>query len=385
MSKLIINLVLKIKKDDSRQSLSVACSVVGIICNLLLSLIKFILGILAGALSVTADAVNNLSDATVNIVSIVGTRLAGKPVDKEHPFGHGRIEYVSALIVSFSIFVMSFEIGKSSVLKMIKPEPVKYNAVYLAVMLTTVLVKLWMAYFDKKVFNLTDNLNIKAMMRDSLNDCGATLLTALALVLSGRFNLHIFDGLIGLIVAVFVFVSGISIVREILSPLLGEPPSKTLSKEIENIILENKNIIGVHDLIVHSYGHDIVLASAHAEVPDNLDLVSAHNAVDMAEKEVSERLNINICIHIDPVNNQSRELDTYKKAVSQVISDYNSSFTFHDFRLEERGDVKEVAFDLVVPFEYEPEMEGVTSDITALCKARFPDTTFVINTEHTFI
>ena len=385
MSKLIINLVLKIKKDDSRQSLSVACSVVGIICNLLLSLIKFTVGILAGALSVTADAVNNLSDATVNIVSIVGTRLAGKPVDKEHPFGHGRIEYVSALIVSFSIFVMSFEIGKSSVLKMIKPEPVKYNAVYLAVMLITVLVKLWMAYFDKKVFNITDNLNIKAMMRDSLNDCGATLLTALALVLSGRFNLHIFDGLIGLIVAVFVFVSGISIVREILSPLLGEPPSKTLSKEIENIILENKNIIGVHDLIVHSYGHDIVLASAHAEVPDNLDLVSAHNAVDMAEKEVSERLNINICIHIDPVNNQSRELDTYKKAVSQVISDYNSSFTFHDFRLEERGDVKEVAFDLVVPFEYEPEMEGVTSDITALCKARFPDTTFVINTEHTFI
>ena len=385
MSRLIINLVLKTKKDDSRQSLSVVCSVVGIICNLLLSLIKFILGILAGALSVTADAVNNLSDATVNIVSIVGTRLAGKPVDKEHPFGHGRIEYVSALIVSFSIFVMSFEIGKSSVLKMIKPEPVKYNAVYLAVMLTTVLVKLWMAYFDKKVFNLTDNLNIKAMMRDSLNDCGATLLTALALVLSGRFNLHIFDGLIGLVVAVFVFVSGISIVREILSPLLGEPPSKTLSKEIENIILENKNIIGVHDLIVHSYGHDIVLASAHAEVPDNLDLVSAHNAVDMAEKEVSERLNINICIHIDPVNNQSRELDTYKKAVSQVISDYNSSFTFHDFRLEERGTVKKVAFDLVVPFEYEPEMEGVTSDITALCKARFPDTTFVINTEHTFI
>ncbi len=385
MSRLIINLVLKTKRDDSRQSLSVICSVVGIICNLLLSLIKFTVGILAGALSVTADAVNNLSDATVNIVSIVGTRLAGKPVDKEHPFGHGRIEYVSALIVSFSIFVMSFEIGKSSVLKMIKPEPVKYNAVYLAVMLITVLVKLWMAYFDKKVFNLTDNLNIKAMMRDSLNDCGATLLTALALVLSGRFNLHIFDGLIGLVVAVFVFVSGISIVREILSPLLGEPPSKTLSKEIENIILENKNIIGVHDLIVHSYGHDIVLASAHAEVPDNLDLVSAHNAVDMAEKEVSERLNINICIHIDPVNNQSRELDTYKKAVSQVISDYNSSFTFHDFRLEERGDVKEVAFDLVVPFEYEPEMEGVTSDITALCKARFPDTTFVINTEHTFI
>ena len=385
MSRLIINLVMKTKRDDSRQSLSVICSVVGIICNLLLSLIKFTLGILAGALSVTADAVNNLSDATVNIVSIVGTRLAGKPVDKEHPFGHGRIEYVSALIVSFSIFVMSFEIGKSSVLKMIKPEPVKYNAVYLAVMLITVLVKLWMAYFDKKVFNLTDNLNIKAMMRDSLNDCGATLLTALALVLSGRFNLHIFDGLIGLVVAVFVFVSGISIVREILSPLLGEPPSKTLSKEIENIILENKNIIGVHDLIVHSYGHDIVLASAHAEVPDNLDLVSAHNAVDMAEKEVSERLNINICIHIDPVNNQSRELDTYKKAVSQVISDYNSSFTFHDFRLEERGDVKEVAFDLVVPFEYEPEMEGVTSDITALCKARFPDTTFVINTEHTFI
>ena len=385
MSRLIINLVLKTKRDDSRQSLSVVCSVVGIICNLLLSLIKFILGILAGALSVTADAVNNLSDATVNIVSIVGTRLAGKPVDKEHPFGHGRIEYVSALIVSFSIFVMSFEIGKTSVLKMMKPEPVKYNAVYLAVMLITVLVKLWMAYFDKKVFNLTDNLNIKAMMRDSLNDCGATLLTALALVLSGRFNLHIFDGLIGLVVAVFVFVSGVSIVREILSPLLGEPPSKTLSKEIENIILENKNIIGVHDLIVHSYGHDIVLASAHAEVPDNLDLVSAHNAVDMAEKEVSERLNINICIHIDPVNNQSRELDTYKKAVSQVISDYNSSFTFHDFRLEESGDVNEVAFDRVVPFEYEPEMEGVTSDITALCKARFPDTTFVINTEHTFI
>lgn len=385
MSRLIINLVLKTKRDDSRQSLSVVCSVVGIICNLLLSLIKFILGILAGALSVTADAVNNLSDATVNIVSIVGTRLAGKPVDKEHPFGHGRIEYVSALIVSFSIFVMSFEIGKTSVIKMIKPEPVKYNAVYLAVMLTTVLVKLWMAYFDKKVFNLTDNLNIKAMMRDSLNDCGATLLTALALVLSGRFNLHIFDGLIGLVVAVFVFVSGISIVREILSPLLGEPPSKTLSKEIENIILENKNIIGVHDLIVHSYGHDIVLASAHAEVPDNLDLVSAHNAVDMAEKEVSERLNINICIHIDPVNNQSRELDIYKKAVSQVISDYNSSFTFHDFRLNKRGEEKEVAFDLVVPFEYEPEMEGVTSDITALCKARFPDTTFVINTEHTFI
>ena len=385
MTKLLINIVKRRGAEKQREEFGLLSGRVGIICNLLLSAVKFTVGVLTGALSVTADAVNNLTDASVNIVTIIGTRLAGKPVDKEHPFGHGRAEYISALIVSFSVFIMSFELGKSAVIKIIRPERVRYSAVYVVILALSICVKLWMAYFNSRLYAITENLNMKAVMRDSLNDCVATLATLAAVIVSGRLGLLWFDGVIGLAVAVFVFFSGVSVLKEIIGALLGKPPSKELTEEIENIIISNDLILGVHDLIVHNYGHETAIASAHAEVPADTDLITVHEVIDSAEREIMEKLGINICIHTDPVETDNDLRERYKTLTEIIISEYNPDFSFHDFRLVEKQGKTVLSFDLVTPFEYEGREEEIKNGLCEIYKKQLPETELKINIEHSYI
>jgi cation diffusion facilitator family transporter len=283
LTKLLIKHIKRKPPEAQREAYGILSGITGIICNLLLCAVKFILGYITGAVSVTADAVNNLSDAAVNIVTIAGTKLAGKPVDKEHPFGHGRAEYISALVVALSVFLMSFELAKSSVMKIIHPEKIKFSAVYIVILCIAICVKLWMAHFNRKLYIITDNLNLKAVMKDSLNDCIATLATATVILLSGLLHIQRLDGIIGCAVAVFVFLSGVGVIKDILGPLLGQPPSDELVNEIEDIILSNDLIWGVHDLIIHNYGPGRIIASAHAEVPCEADLMTVHEVIDSAE------------------------------------------------------------------------------------------------------
>ncbi len=384
MTGLLVSLAKK-RGGDLRSRLGIMSGVVGILCNVLLCSVKFALGSITGSVSITADALNNLSDAASNIVTIFGTKLSAKPVDKEHPFGHGRLEYISGLVVAFFIFLMGFELGKSSVQKIITPEPLKFSIVYVAVIVLAILVKLWMAYFNNRLYKLTDNVNLKAVSRDSLNDCISTTATIISLVVCHYFNVPWIDGAIGLCVSLFILISGIGIVKDILGPLLGQPPSQELVDKIKDIMLGEELIIGVHDLIVHDYGPGRIIASAHAEVPSSVDVIQIHDIIDNVEHRINNELNIIICIHMDPIVDDDEEVIRYKAMCERIINSYNSEYSFHDFRMVKGNTHTNLIFDVVTPFEKDFDRKKILSDLSALFKAEDESVNIVVTLEHSYV
>ena len=353
MTKLLINLARRRGGEDSRSALCSISGWAGIICNLLLFAVKFTIGTLADSVSVTADAINNLSDCATNVVTITGARLSSKPDDKEHPFGHGRVEYVTALIVAVSIFVVGFELAKSSVEKIIHPQQIRFSIWYVAVLAATVLVKLWMAYLNAKLYRLTDNLSLKGVMQDSLNDCIATVATIASVTLAHALDIPWIDGAIGIAVSIFIFWSGAGILKAVVSPLLGEPPSKEITDRIEQIITESDIVLGMHDLIIHNYGANKVIASADAEVDAGEDVFTIHEVIDSAERKILDELGIIICIHMDPVDTADTDTKKLKKFAAKTVRGYNPSFSLHDCRFAEKDGEKQISFDLTVPFSDE--------------------------------
>lgn len=388
MSNLIIKLFIKdgdVKDLKIREKYGTLSGGTGIFCNLILCIFKFIVGALSNSVSITADAVNNLSDASSNVVTIFGAKMAGKPVDEDHPFGHGRMEYISALIVSFFIFLMGFELGKSSIEKIIHPEDVKFSAATLIVLLASIAVKLWMAFFNNRLFKITNNVNMKAVKQDSLNDCIATAATIAALLISSFTPFKRADGIIGVIVAIIVIIAGIGIVKDIISNLLGKAPDPELVKQIEDIMLAENDIAGVHDLIVHDYGPGRIIASAHAEVPCNVDVLKLHDMIDNVEKLISRRLNIMICIHMDPVVVDDEKINEYKTVTAEIIKKYDENFSFHDFRVVEGKTHTNFIFDLVIPHQYKKENSVILKEIRSIFKEKNPDINLVITIEHSFV
>lgn len=383
MTRFFINLGEKKKFD--REAFAVLSGGVGIFCNILLAVFKFVVGKLSGSISITADALNNLSDVASNGVTIVGAKLSKKPVDKEHPFGHGRMEYISALAVSALILIMGFELAKSSVQKIIHPEGLGFSAVYLVILGASVLVKLWMAYFNNRLYKHTDNINLKAVRQDSLNDCISTGATIIALVVSHAFKIAWIDGAIGLCVAVIILLGGIDIAKDIISPLLGQPPKKELVDNIERIMTEPEYILGVHDLIVHDYGPGRIIASAHAEVPSNIDVMKLHDVIDNVETKINKELGIIICIHMDPVVVDDEEVDRYKALADEIIKDYDRSFTFHDFRVVKGETHTNLIFDLIIPFCDDNEKAKISNDLIKRFKEKDPSLELVMVIEHSFV
>lgn len=349
MSNLLIKMFIK---DKNREQYGVLSGFVGIACNIILCIVKFIIGTITASVSITADAMNNLSDAGSNIFTIAGAKLAARPVDREHPFGHGRMEYISALIMSFLILIMSFELGKSSVEKIIHPEDVKFSLVSLIILLVAIGVKLWMAFFNNKLFKLSDNINMKAVAKDSLGDCISTVATIIAMLISHFTSFKLADGIIGIGVAVLILISGLGILKEVLANLIGKAPDKEIVDGIKRIMLSKEEIVGVHDLVVHDYGPGKIIASAHAEVPCDCDILEIHEVIDDVEVQISRELNIMICIHMDPIAVNDENVKKYKAIAEKVIKDYNQEFTFHDFRVVEGTGHTNLIFDLVVPHEY---------------------------------
>lgn len=373
------------KKKFDREAFAVMSGGVGIICNILLAVFKFAVGKLSGSISITADALNNLSDVASNGVTIVGARLSKKPVDKEHPFGHGRMEYISALAVSALILIMGFELAKSSVQKIINPEELNFSFVYIIILGASIIVKLWMAYFNNRLYKHTDNINLKAVRQDSLNDCISTGATILALCITHIFKIAWIDGAIGLCVAVIILLGGIDIAKEIISPLLGQPPKKELVDNIERIMLEPEYILGVHDLIVHDYGPGRIIASAHAEVPSNIDVMKLHDIIDNVESKINKELSIIMCIHMDPIVVDDKEVDRYKALAKEIIEDYDSDFTFHDFRVVKGETHTNLIFDLIIPFCDDSEKAKISADLTKRFKEKDPSLELVMVIEHSFI
>lgn len=356
----------------------------GICCNLLLTAAKFTVGTVTNSISIVADAANNLSDASSSVVTLVGSKISNKPADKEHPFGHGRFEYISALIVAFLILLMGVELLKSSVTKIFNPSPITFNLAAFIVLLLTIPVKLWMAYFNKKIYKKTSILSMKAVSQDSINDCFATGATIISLLVSSLTKVNI-DGYIGIVVAVLILIAGIKMIKDIVAPLLGQAPDEKTVRQIEEIILSHKIVIGVHDLIIHSYGPSKTIASAHAEVPSNVNILEIHDEIDNIEKQILEEMNITTVIHMDPLVVNDEKINELKYEAEIIIKSINERFQFHDFRVVEGPTHTNIIFDLIIPHDYKTKPE----DLNVLLEQKFKELNsnynLVVTIEHGYL
>lgn len=355
MAELLAKLFIKDYKNTKSPAVRAAygelSGAVGIAVNLLLCIAKFFVGTITGSISVSADAVNNLSDAGSSVVTLVSFKLAKKPADKDHPYGHGRIEYIAALIVSFLILMMGFELLKSSVDKIRNPAPVLFSTVALVILLLSIVAKLWLAYFNHCLGKKIDSAATKAVVTDSLSDTAATTV-ALAALLISRMTQFPVDGWFGIAVALFIFRSGAEILKDTVGLLLGKPPEKEFFDEIEQEVLSYDGIVGVHDLIIHDYGPGRSFASVHAEVPANVDIMQSHDTIDLIERDLNHKYGMLVSIHMDPVVTDDERVAELKQICQKVLSDIDARLTLHDFRMVEGPTHTNLIFDTVAPPEF---------------------------------
>jgi len=317
-----------------------------------LCIAKFITGALTQSIAITVDAANNLSDTGSSIINLLAFKFADKPADEEHPFGHGRLEYISALIVSIIILIVGVEFAKSSITKIIKPEPVVFSYLAAGILIMTMFAKLWLAIFYRSVGKRITSQAMSAVVLDSLIDIGATGSTLIALIVSKFFpTIHI-DGYIGLVVSVFVFSAGIGIIRNTIGPLLGEPPDVEFVKNIEKKILSYDGVLGIHDLMLHNYGPGRVFGSVHAEVPADNNIILSHDTIDLIEREVKQEFGIELVIHMDPIVVDDEHIDRLHALVLDMILEIDDKLAIHDFRVVDGPTHTNLVFDLVTPHKY---------------------------------
>lgn len=330
-----------------RESYANLAGIIGIITNSLLFLIKLSVGLLSNSVSILADAFNNLSDAASSIITIIGFKMANKPADAEHPFGHGRIEYITAMVVSFMVMLVGLQFVKTSFQKIITPTPVSFETIPFLLLLISIGFKLWLSKFNKSIGNKINSSTLKATATDAMGDV-FTSSTVVISFLIAKFTTLPIDGYIGIIVALAIVYSGYSLIKETLSPLLGEPPDPALVNDIINMVMSYDNITGIHDLVVHNYGPGRIMASIHAEIPSNIDIMKIHDIIDTAEREISKKLNIYLVIHMDPICIDTDEIIEARNMVISILNKYDSVKSFHDFRVVGENDKKNLVFDIEV-------------------------------------
>ncbi len=356
MTALIIRLFIKnygdVKDNRVRAAYGTLGSVMGILSNLVLCIIKITVGTVTGSISIAADGLNNLSDMGSSVITMIGFKLANKPADSDHPFGHGRMEYISAFIVSALILLVGFELLKTSFTALIGGDKApEYSLVAVIILVLSILIKLYMFFFNRKIGKKINSDALIATAQDSLNDCIATSVILLSVGVSMfaplPFNL---DALMGIFVAIFILFSGISSAKNTLDLILGAPPDKELIKEIENTVLSFEDFIGIHDLIVHNYGPGRQFASVHVEVPQNTDIVKCHEQVDLCEKLIQERLDISVVIHMDPIDTDDENVAKTRIKLAEGINAISPALSIHDFRMTPVCDRQtNLIFDVVVP------------------------------------
>lgn len=331
-----------------RQAYGVLSGAVGIGLNILLFLGKWIAGTLSGSIAITADAFNNLSDAGSSIITLIGFRLSGQAPDPEHPFGHGRMEYISGLLVSVAILVMGFELIWSSFGKLRDPEPIESSALVLGILLASILVKVYMFYYNRSLSKKLDSAAMKATSVDSLSDTVATTLVLIATVIS-KYTGLILDGWFGILVGIFIVYTGGSTLKETIDLLIGQPPKKEFIDEIREIVLGHSLVYGVHDLIVHDYGPGRRMISLHAEVAVDGDIQDIHEQIDHIEHELQEKLNCSATIHMDPIVTDDKEVLEMKEKVEEMVQSLDENFSMHDFRMAKGPTRTNLIFDVEVP------------------------------------
>lgn len=358
MTALLIKLFVKnhtdTKSSDTRARYGNLGSVVGICANVFLSALKIVIGIIGGVLSVTADGFNNLADAGSSVVTLIGFKLANKPADRDHPFGHGRMEYISAFVISFLILLVGFELLKDSAVALRDKVPMpQFEWVSIIILVISIATKCWLYLFNRKIGKIIDSSALIATAKDSLNDCIATtailVAAAISKVVALPFNL---DAIMAIGVALFILWSGFSSAKDTLDEILGGPPEKQLIKDINDTILSFDEFYGIHDLIVHNYGPGRQFASVHVEVPHNADIVACHEKIDLCEKLVCEKLGINLVIHMDPIDTDDESITKARQSMVQIIKSIDENLTLHDFRMTPAANTRtNLIFDVVIPSE----------------------------------
>lgn len=367
MTKLLVKLFIKdkdnIKSAKVRRQYGFLSGMAGIFLNTLLFIGKLIAGLTTSSIAITADAFNNLSDAGSSVISLVGFKMAGKPADNEHPFGHGRMEYISGFIISIIIIIMGLELLKSSVTKIINPVKSTYNTLSIIILCVSIIVKLWMFLFNRKLGKLIDSPSMTATAKDSLSDTISTFAVLLGIIISLVFSVTL-DGWLGTVVAAFILITGIGAAKDTLNQLLGEAPDKTFIANITDDVLSHPEILGIHDLIVHNYGVGNCVISLHAEVPSDCNILKIHDVIDNIENEINQKFNCLTVIHMDPIAIHDKvTLETAQKVKAMLFS-ISDNISMHDFRMVIGETHTNVLFDIVVPFDFvysDEELKDVIS------------------------
>lgn len=332
-----------------RQAYGILCGGVGIALNLVLFLGKWIAGMISGSIAITADAFNNLSDAGSSIITLVGFKLSGQKPDPEHPFGHGRMEYISGLFVSVAILIMGFELITTSIEKVRRPEPIESSPLILGILAASILIKVYMAYYNRSVGKKIGSAAMNATAMDSLSDTISTALVLAATIIS-HFTGLLLDGWFGILVGLFIFYTGIQTMKDTMNPLLGQPPKKELVKKIEQIVTAHSTVHGIHDLIVHDYGPGRLMISLHAEVDADGNLLELHDEIDNIEHELQQKLNCAATIHMDPIVTDDEEVVRIREKVNEIVASLGANFTMHDFRMVKGPTHTNLVFDVVIPY-----------------------------------
>lgn len=372
-----------VQKPEVRAAYGKLSGAVGIFCNLILFGVKFLLGTLSASVAITADAVNNLSDASSGLISLFGFKMASRPADEEHPYGHARYEYLAGLTVSVMILVIGVELLKSSIHKVLHPEPVEFGVVSVLVLVAAILVKLWLAFFNRNLGKKIHSQTLLTTAADSRNDVISTSAVLLAAVLSYMTEIEL-DGYMGVLVALFILYSGVGLIRETLDPLLGKAPDAGEVEAIQQKIMEYPGVLGTHDLMIHDYGPGRQFASVHVEVAAEEDVIKSHDVIDNIERDLYAEMNLHLVVHMDPIITKDAAVGDLRRWLSSEVKKVNPELTIHDLRFVQGTTHSNLIFDCLVPRGLTKSDTEIKEAIEELVKETYPDYYCVITVDHSY-
>jgi len=372
------------KSSHVRHSYGMLCGIVGIALNILLFIGKFLAGGISHSIAITADAINNLSDAGSSFITLAGFKLASQKPDPDHPYGHGRIEYLSGLLVSLLIIMMAVELLQTSFHKIMNPQDTQVSPLVIAILLVSILVKLYMSYYNQQIGQKIDSAALLATALDSRGDTLSTLLVLISSLISLFTGIQI-DGYCGFLVGLFILYSGFNAAKDTIDPLLGKAPDKEYVEKIEEIVTSHDLILGIHDMMIHDYGPGRVVVSLHAEVPSNGDLLEMHDLIDHIEHDLAETCNCEAVIHMDPISVNDPEVDTLKEQVASIIKGIDDDLKFHDFRIVKGPTHTNILFDVLVPYKFAMKDSELITLIDKKVKELNSSYFVVIKVDHTYI
>lgn len=385
MITILSNLFIKNQSGvDHRKAYGTLCSIVGICLNLLLFAGKYIAGVISGSVAIIADAFNNLSDAGSSFVTLVGFLLAGKKPDPDHPFGHGRFEYISGFIVSVAILLMGFELLRSSVTKVIHPEPVDTSMLTMAILVVSILTKMYMAFYNYRIGRRIESTAMEATAIDSLSDSAATTVVLIAMLVMRYAGINV-DGVCGVLVALFILYAGYNAAKDTIDPLLGLAPDLDFVKQIEEIVMSHEMVKGIHDLVVHDYGPGRRMVSLHAEVPGNHNIFEIHDMIDHIEREIHEKLFCEVVIHMDPIETDNEEVAKMRDIVEERVKRLDDRMTIHDFRMVVGPTHTNLIFDAVVPYDMKLDTAEIKERIEGLIRDMDGEYYAVVEIDHSYV